>query len=105
MHALDHNATATSDIVVELSGVHKTFYQKQRSERLSEALRNMLPWMIAEIEWLRREMGDDWWPYGFAANRHVLDTFLRYHFEQGLSRRRLQPEELFVPETLETYLI
>ena len=69
------------------------------------ALRNMLPWMIAEIEWLRREMGEDWWPYGYAPNLHVLDTFLRYHYEQGLSKRRLQPEELFVPETLAAYKI
>ena len=69
------------------------------------ALRNMLPWMIAEIEWLKREMGDDWWPYGYAPNRHVLDTFLRYHQEQGLSRRRVAPEELFVPETLEAFKI
>ncbi len=69
------------------------------------ALRNMLPWMIAEIEWLKREMGDDWWPYGYASSRHVLDTFLRYHFEQGLSKRRVQPEELFVPETMEAFKI
>jgi len=50
-------------------------------------------------------MGEDWWPYGFAPNRHVLDTFLRYHHEQGLSRRRLQPEELFAPETLAAFKI
>ena len=53
-----------------------------------------------QIEQLRREMGNDWWPYGYARNRHVLDTFLRYHNEQGLSQRRLKSEELFVPETL-----
>jgi 4,5-dihydroxyphthalate decarboxylase len=50
-------------------------------------------------------MGDDWWPYGFEPNRHVLDTFLRYHHEQGLSKRRLQPEDLFAPETLEAFKI
>jgi 4,5-dihydroxyphthalate decarboxylase len=35
----------------------------------------------------------------------VLDTFLRYHYEQGLSKRRLAPEELFAPETLEGFTI
>ncbi len=89
--------------------LYKAFVEAQRIcyHELYEtaALRNMLPWMIAEIEWLRREMGDDWWPYGYAPNRHGLDTFLRYHHEQGLSKRRLQPEELFVPETLEAYKI
>src|SRR6266699_1377148 len=67
----------------------------------TSALTTMLPWQIAQVEDVRREMGDDWWPYGFEANRHVLDTFLRYHHEQGLSKRRLRPEELFAPETLE----
>jgi len=45
-------------------------------------------------------MGDDLWPYGLAPNFKALDTFLRYHHEQGVSRRRFTPEELFVPETL-----
>jgi 4,5-dihydroxyphthalate decarboxylase len=71
----------------------------------TSALTTMLPWQIAQVEEVRREMGEDWWPYGFAANRHVLDTFLRYHHEQGLSRRRLSPEELFAPETLEAFRI
>jgi len=71
----------------------------------SSALTTMLPWQIAHVEEARREMGEDWWPYGFAANRDVLDTFLRYHHEQGLSARRLQPEELFAPETLESFKI
>jgi 4,5-dihydroxyphthalate decarboxylase len=50
-------------------------------------------------------MGDDYWPYGYAPNKHVLDTFLRYHHEQGLSKRRLTPEQLFAPETLESFVI
>ncbi len=69
------------------------------------ALSTMLPWLVSHVEETRRDMGDDWWPYGFAPNRHVLDTFLRYHHEQGLSKRRLAPEELFAPETLEAFKI
>jgi len=34
-----------------------------------------------------------------------LDTFLRYHHEQGLSQRRLAAEELFAPEALESFKI
>ena len=71
----------------------------------TSALTTMLPWQIAQVEEVRRDMGDDWWPYGFEPNRHVLDTFLRYHHEQGLSPRRLQPEELFAPETLSSFRI
>ena len=69
------------------------------------ALPAMLPWSVAHVEEARREMGDDWWPYGLAPNRQVLDTFLRYHHEQGLSRRRFAPEELFARETLESYKV
>jgi len=69
------------------------------------ALKTMLPWLTAHVEEARRELGEDFWPYGFHANRHVLDTFLRYHHEQGLSKRRLAPEELFAPETMEQFKI
>lgn len=69
------------------------------------ALKTMLPWLTAHVEEARREMGEDWWSYGLAPNRHVLETFLRYHHEQGLSRERLAPEALFAPETLESFRI
>jgi 4,5-dihydroxyphthalate decarboxylase len=89
--------------------LYKAFVQSQRIayDELYEtaALRTMLPWMIAEIEEVRREMGRDWWPYGFEPNRATLDTFLRYHHEQGLSKRLLTPEELFAPETMESFVI
>jgi 4,5-dihydroxyphthalate decarboxylase len=89
--------------------LYKAFAEAQRIayDELYEtaALRTMLPWMIAEIEDVRRAMGHDWWPYGFEPNRAALDTFLRYHQEQGLSPRRLTPEELFVPECREAFKI
>jgi 4,5-dihydroxyphthalate decarboxylase len=72
---------------------------------VTSAMTTMLPWQVAAVEEARAELGDDWWPYGFAKNRAVLDTFLRYHHEQGLSARRLQPEELFAPETFEAFKI
>ena len=87
----------------------KAFVEAQRLtyQDLGEtaALKAMLPWLHAHVEEARREMGDDFWPYGFDRNRNTLETFLRYHHEQGLSRRRLEPEELFAPETLEAFKI
>lgn len=67
------------------------------------ALKAMLPWLAAHVAEAKRELGEDWWSYGLAPNRHVLDAFLRYHREQGLSKRRYAAEELFAPETLEAY--
>jgi 4,5-dihydroxyphthalate decarboxylase len=69
------------------------------------ALKVMLPWLIAHVEDTRREMGMDFWPYGLEANRKTLSTFLRYSHEQGLSKRSLQPEDLFAPEALESFRI
>ena len=73
--------------------------------RQTAAMPTMLPWAVAHLEEARREMGEDWWSYGLAPNRHVLDTFLRYHHEQGLSKRRFAPEDLFAKETLEAFKI
>lgn len=69
------------------------------------ALKSMLPWLTAHVEQVRAEMGDDFWPYGFEQNEKTLATFLRYSYEQGLSKRLLQPHELFAPETLESFKI
>ncbi len=62
----------------------------------------MMPWFSKLVEANRRLLGDDWWPYGLQANRKAVDTFLRYHFEQGLSKRRLTCEDIFVPQFLGT---
>ena len=69
------------------------------------ALKTMLPWLTSHVEQVRREMGEDFWPYGFEKNEATLRTFLRYHFEQGLSKRLLEPQELFAPESLEAFKI
>jgi 4,5-dihydroxyphthalate decarboxylase len=89
--------------------LYKAFLEAQRQnyEDLMEtaALKTSLPWLTAHVEETRREMGDDFWPYGLDRNRKTLETFLRYHFEQGLSKRLLTPDELFAPEALEFFKI
>ncbi|NYZ13690.1 ABC transporter substrate-binding protein [Azospirillum sp. RWY-5-1] len=60
-----------------------------------------LPWSVYERDQTVALMGEDFWSYGFAENRKVLDTFLRYHHEQGLSKRLVSAEELFAPSTHE----
>ena len=72
---------------------------------VTAALKGMLPWLTAHVEETRALMGDDYWPYGFDANRQTLATFLRYHHQQGLSKTLRTPEELFAPETMEAFKI
>ena len=69
------------------------------------ALKYMLPWLLPHVEETERLMGEDFWPYGLEPNRPTLGAFLRYSFEQGLSKRLLDPHELFAPETLESFKI
>jgi 4,5-dihydroxyphthalate decarboxylase len=69
------------------------------------ALKAMLPWLPAHVEETRREMGEDFWPYGIEKNRRTLATFLRYSHEQGLAKQLLEPDRLFAPETLEHFKI
>ncbi len=87
----------------------KAFIEAQRKtyEDLYEtaALKAMLPWLTAHVEDARREFGDDWWSYGLEKNRKTLETFTRYHHEQGLSPRKLDVSELFAPESLEAFKI
>src|SRR6266851_1296469 len=64
-------------------------------------LATSLPWSVAEYDRLRTTMGEDYWSYGVAANRHVLETLTRYSFAQGLSVRKLEVDEMFAPSTYE----
>ncbi len=87
----------------------KAFAEAQRRTyedlRETAALKSMVPWLTSVIDDTRREMGDDYWPYGLDANRDTLSTFLRYHHQAGLSKTLLKPEDLFAPETLEAFKI
>lgn len=71
----------------------------------ASALRFMLPWLIPGLEEARQLLGEDFWSYGLQANEQVLATFLTYHHEQGLSRRRYDPAELFAEESTEAFVI
>jgi 4,5-dihydroxyphthalate decarboxylase len=65
----------------------------------------MLPWLTRHVEETEELMGRDFWPYGYEPNLRPLSTFLRYHYEQGLSKRLLTPKEIFAPESLESFKI
>jgi len=87
----------------------KAFIAAQREVytdlRETGALMHMLPWLPSHVEETEALMGRDFWPYGYEPNVHALTTFLRYHHEQGLSKRMLAPQEIFAPESLEAYKI
>ena len=61
-----------------------------------------LPWMGERADEAQRLFGADIWPYGLEPNRKTLEAFLKFAYEQGVCRRLLKAEELFVQETLGT---
>lgn len=89
--------------------LYKAFVTAQREayEELHEtaALKFMLPWLNHYIGETEKLMGRDFWAYGLEPNVHTLSTFLRYSYEQGLSKRQLTPKDLFAPESIESFKI
>ena len=67
----------------------------------AEVLKITLPWVNHELEDTRTLMGDNFWPYGVKANRRELDLVMRYTYEQGLAKRRVEVDEIFHPATLD----
>ena len=63
---------------------------------------SMVPWFPRLLDENLRLFTDDWFPHGVDANRTMIDTALRYHYEQGLSKRHMTPRDIFVPELLDT---
>jgi 4,5-dihydroxyphthalate decarboxylase len=87
----------------------KAFERSKRMalEHLSDtsATKITLPFVEEQLRRAHALMGDDFWPYGLPANRHVLETFVRYHHAQGMSDRIVGVDELFHPGTLESFKI
>ena len=66
----------------------------------TSATKVTLPFVEEQLQNARSLIGEDFWAYGFDANRQVVDAFLDYHHRQGLSARRVEAEEMFHPATL-----
>ncbi len=62
----------------------------------------MFPWFSPLIEEDVAVLGEDWWPYGMAANRKAINAVLHYHYQQGITDRLFTVEDIFVPELLAT---
>ena len=75
--------------------------------RAEEITASRLPFAWAQLAAgkMAARFGGDPWPYGIERNRVTLDTFCAWAHEQGVAHRRLQPEDLFPPELLQSYRI
>ncbi len=111
--AIMHTVVVRKELLSEHPGVVNAIYkgfcdskdvaiENYQKGLIFNNMATMLPWFSKLVEEDRNLLGEDWWPYGVGANRKAVDAFLRYHFEQGLSKRRLTCEDIFVPELLGT---
>ena len=66
------------------------------------ANRLTLPWLGATMERTLKTMGEDYWSYGFSANKAELKAICRYSAEQHLSARCVTAEEMFHASVLNT---
>lgn len=64
-----------------------------------------LPWGVDDFRQAQELMGEDYWRYGITENQTELEALTRYSFEQGLSARKLAPEELFAEPVRDLFKI
>lgn len=69
------------------------------------AIKVTMPFIEERLAADRALMGQDFWSYGMAPNRKVLETFLRHHHSQGVSQKLVGIEELFHRSTHESFKI
>lgn len=108
-----HTIVIRKELLAQHPGLAQTIYQgfcdskevameQYRNGALKQHMAVMIPWFSQLFDENRHLLPSDWWSYGVEANRKAIDTFLRYHFEQGLSQQQLTCEDIFDPELLGT---
>ena len=76
---------------------------KQKAyDRLAERL-SPTPWTNLDLEFAKQVMGEDIYSYGVKPNLPTLEAASQYSYEQGLTERKLDVNELFAPETLDLF--
>lgn len=88
------------------AAVYKAFEQAKQLALMhlsdTSATKVTLPFVEEQIKAAKDLMGEDYWSYGVSPNRATLETFLRHHHRQGLSKRLMSVDDLFHPSTYET---
>ncbi|MGH7873737.1 MAG: ABC transporter substrate-binding protein [Candidatus Binatia bacterium] len=87
---LERHPDVASDLVRVFEDAKQHAYKYWSDHR-----RSSLAWFGAEQEEERALFGSDPWPYSVGKNRIALETLLDYAYEQGLTERRLDIEEIF----------
>jgi 4,5-dihydroxyphthalate decarboxylase len=102
MHVIAMRRTVFERYPWVAMNLFKAFEQaKERSqERISDltASRIPVPWAASIAGEYAKNFGNDPFPYGLEANRKTLDAFCRFAHAQGVTAKRLTPDDLFPQE-------
>ncbi len=77
------------------------FVQSKRmgQETLKRDLSLSIVWKNPYLDEEEKVFQGDPWVYGLKRNSHVVEKFLTYCYNQGVSARKMSPRDLFVPDT------
>jgi 4,5-dihydroxyphthalate decarboxylase len=89
-HALDQRPELAEELCAAYDEAKALAYRRLQNERFTS-----LPLMRSYLDETLGLFGGDPWSYGFQRNRAELDRLLEYAHVQGLTDRRLRPDELF----------
>src|SRR5947208_16864516 len=69
-------------------------------ERMRDPRSFALVWVQDLMREQREIFGADPWPYNLEDNRKTLEAAIRYEYEQGMIKKKPEPEDLFFPLSL-----
>ncbi len=102
MHVIVIKSTTLNRYPWVAMNLFKAFQEAKENSlnRLTNPVISRVPfaWAVEAIIAARSVFGTDCWPYGVDSNRPTLEAFLQYAWEQGLTKDKVQIDELFPPE-------
>jgi 4,5-dihydroxyphthalate decarboxylase len=93
---LDDNPWAAVSLMQAFQKAKEVCYERMRDPRSFA-----LVWVQDLMREQREIFGPDPWPYNLEDNRKALEAVIRYEHEQGMIKKKPQPEELFFPPSLQ----
>lgn len=81
--------------------LYKAFRESKRQSlekmHFTGTIKYTLPWLFHDLEEVDEIFEGDPWPYGLSKNRHVLDAFATYLYEQHFIKEPIDAAALFAP--------
>lgn len=115
IYPIMHTIAIKRDVYEEYPWVARnlmTAFEEARDRsvaRLREVTASQIPvpWGYENAERTGKKIFGDYglWPYGIEASRTTVEAFLQYCDEQGVTHRKLTPEDLYAPEAMTEFVI